>query len=145
VSAISSYAKALAVAAGRAIPIATRRHVYISDRPLVLVPLALAGEANAPLAAMIGTDLEGPTVLVVPQPRNRDLRFAFAASLADIVLDYVRSCAGRSEIIGNDPHSCWFPMRAMLPSSSCSAGPLVSVAQLGRTQYHREFRCWVAG
>ena len=102
-SAISSYARALAVAAGRAVPIATRRHVYVSERPLVFVPLALAGEANAPLAAMIGTDSDEPTVLVVPQPRNRDLRFAFAASLATVVLDYVRSCAGRSEIIGNDP------------------------------------------
>jgi hypothetical protein len=101
-TAIASYAKALAVAAERAVPIATRRHIFLSDRPLVFMPLALAGEANAPLAAMIGTDPDQPTVLVVPQPRNRDLRFAFAASLADVVLDYVRSCTGRSEIIGND-------------------------------------------
>ncbi|SCL26159.1 hypothetical protein GA0070624_3250 [Micromonospora rhizosphaerae] len=99
-SAISSYAKALAVAAGRAIPIATRRHVHLSDRPLVLVPLALAGEANAPLAAMIGTDQHNPALLVVPQPRNRDLRFDFAASLADVVLAYVRSCTARFEVVG---------------------------------------------
>lgn len=101
-SAISSYAKALAVDAGRAVPIATRRHVFLTDRPLVFVPLALAGEANAPLAAMIGTDPDQPTVLVVPQPRNRDLRFAFAASLAEVIGAYVRSCSGRSEVIGKD-------------------------------------------
>jgi hypothetical protein len=101
-SPISSYAKALAVAAGRAVPIATRRHVFVSDRPLVFVPLALAGEANAPLAAMVGTEPDQPTVLVVPQPRNRDLRFGFAAALAEIVLAYIRSCSGRSEMLGND-------------------------------------------
>jgi len=101
-SAISSYAKALAVATGRAVPIATRRHLHLADRPLVFVPLALAGEANAPLAAMIGTDQHAPAVFVVPQPRNRDLRFRFAASLAEVVLAYVRSCTARSEAAGTD-------------------------------------------
>jgi len=101
-SAVSSYAKALAVAAGRAVPIATRRHVYLSDRPLVFVPLALAGEANAPLAAMIGTSPHDPYMLLVPQPRNRDLRFGFAASLAEVVLAYVRSCTARFEVVGTD-------------------------------------------
>jgi hypothetical protein len=102
VSAISSYARARAVSAGHAFPIATRRHVHLSARPLVFVPLAMAGEANAPLAAMIGTDRARPTLLIVPQPRNRDLRFAFAASLADIVLDYLRSCTRSAEMLGND-------------------------------------------
>ena len=56
------------------------RHVHVSDRPLVFIPLALAGEANAPLAAMVGDDAGAPRLLVVTQPRNRDQRFAFAAS-----------------------------------------------------------------
>ncbi|MEV4344987.1 hypothetical protein AB0J83_10965 [Actinoplanes sp. NPDC049596] len=88
-SAISSYARALAVDGGRAYPIATRRHLHLSDHPLVFVPLTMAGEANAPLAAMIGTDRDAPTMLFVPQPRNRDLRFAFADELASIVLRYI--------------------------------------------------------
>jgi len=102
VTAISSYARARAVVAGRAFSIATRRHVHLSDTPLVFVPLAMAGEASAPLAAMIGTQPDKPTLLLVPQPRNRDLRFGFAASLADIVLDYVHSCSQRVEISANE-------------------------------------------
>ena len=90
-SAISAYARARAVDAGRAFPIATRRHLHLAGRPMVFLPLALAGEANAPLAAMLGTDPERPSLLVVPQPRNRDLRFAFAARLADLLIPYVES------------------------------------------------------
>jgi hypothetical protein len=88
-SAISSYARALAVDGGRSYPIASRRHLHLSNQPLIFIPLTMAGEANAPVAAMIGTDRDNPTLLVVPQPRNRDLRFAFAAQLADHVLRYV--------------------------------------------------------
>jgi len=86
---IGAYAKARAVEAGVAQPVATVAHVHVSRRPLVLVPLALAGEANAPLAALVGAAQHAPTLLVVPQPRDRELRFSFAASLADVVLSYV--------------------------------------------------------
>ncbi len=48
-----------------AIPlIATSRHE--NPRPLVFIPLALAGEASAPLAAMVGHDPQAPVLLVVP-------------------------------------------------------------------------------
>jgi hypothetical protein len=93
VSAIGAYARARAYASGFAMPVANVRHVHVAERPLVFVPLTLAGEANAPLAAMIGTDPGRPALLVVPQPRNRDLRFVFAAELADILLPYVDSFA----------------------------------------------------
>lgn len=86
---ITAYAKARAVEAGVAQPIATVAHLHLSPRPLVFVPLALAGEANAPLAALVGTEEAAPDLLVVPQPRDRTLRFAFAAALARIVLDYL--------------------------------------------------------
>ncbi|GGN96486.1 hypothetical protein GCM10010112_87770 [Actinoplanes lobatus] len=99
-SAITSYARALAVDAGRAFPIAARRHLHLADRPLVFLPLTLAGEANAPLAAMLGTDPANPRILVVPQPRNRDLRFAFAAELADIVVPYIEGRARQVETYG---------------------------------------------
>ncbi|GAA2799306.1 membrane protein [Streptomyces showdoensis] len=88
---ISTLARMEAVEAGRARPLATVRHRHLSARPLVLVPLTTAGEAGAPLGALVGTDPAEPRLLVVPQPRDRDLRFAFLAELADAVLPYVDS------------------------------------------------------
>src|SRR6266511_2432117 len=98
-STLTSLARALAFETGRAVPIAARRHAHVSDRPLVFVPLCLAGEANAPLACLVGSQASSPRLLVVPQPRNRDLRFAFAASLASVVLDYVDCFAASTELV----------------------------------------------
>ncbi|MEU6985483.1 hypothetical protein ABZ946_18935 [Streptomyces sp. NPDC046324] len=90
-SLISTLARMEAVESGRAQPLATVRHRHVSDRPLVLVPLTTAGEAGAPLGALVGTDREEPRLLVVAQPRDRDLRFAFLADLAEEVLPYIDS------------------------------------------------------
>lgn len=84
-----SLARALAVESGRAQRITTVRHVHVSHRPLVFIPLALAGEANAPLAAIVGDDRDAPVVLIVPEPRDRTERFAFAARLADEIVPYI--------------------------------------------------------
>ncbi|MET9383375.1 hypothetical protein ABZY09_20455 [Streptomyces sp. NPDC002928] len=92
-SLISTLARLEAVATGRAQPTATVRHRHLSERPLVLVPLVTAGEAGAPLGALVGTDRDAPRLLVVPQPRDRDLRFAFLAELADVVLPYIDAYA----------------------------------------------------
>jgi len=105
-STLVALARALAAERGIAQPVCTARHVHVSDRPLVLIPLALAGEANAPLAAMVGTDPRSPRLLVVHQPRNRDQRFAFAARLAEIVLAHVggyRSAAAVTRGAGSQP------------------------------------------
>ncbi|MFI6087330.1 hypothetical protein [Streptomyces sp. NPDC051218] len=88
-SLIDNLARLEAVATGRAQPRATARHRHLSQRPLVLVPLITAGEAGAPLGALVGTERTSPRLLVVPQPRDRDLRFTFLAQLADTVLEYV--------------------------------------------------------
>ncbi|MHA5048849.1 hypothetical protein [Streptomyces sp. SD15] len=88
-SLIATLARLEAVESGRAQPAATVRHRHLAERPLVFVPLITAGEAGAPLGALVGTDRDAPRLLVVPQPRDRDLRFAFLAELADIVLPYV--------------------------------------------------------
>ncbi|WP_405092589.1 hypothetical protein OG767_06475 [Micromonospora sp. NBC_01392] len=101
-STLRALARAQAVAAGRAQPVATVRHLHLSDRPLVLVPLALAGEANAPLAVLVGAAPDEARLLVVPQPRNRDQRFAFAAELAGIVLPYLDSFRGVTEAVAVD-------------------------------------------
>ena len=101
-STLTALARAQAFRAGRAEPIATVRHLHVHDRPLVLVPLAMAGEANAPLAAMAGTSPADATLLIVAQPRNRDQRFAFAASLAAILVPYVDSFAAAVEPVAVD-------------------------------------------
>lgn len=90
---LTSLARALAAESGRAQPIRTVRHVHVSDRPLVFVPLQLAGEAGAPLAAMLGDDRDAPHLLVVYEPRDRGQRFAWAADVADIVLKYIEGYA----------------------------------------------------
>ncbi|UUU33694.1 hypothetical protein JIX56_29730 [Streptomyces sp. CA-210063] len=92
-SLIATLARLEAVSTGRAQPAATVLHRHLSAHPLVLVPLTTAGEAGAPLGALIGTDRDAPRLLVVPQPRDRDLRFAFLAELADIVLPYMDAYA----------------------------------------------------
>ncbi|SCE70208.1 hypothetical protein [Micromonospora mirobrigensis] len=101
-STLRALAKAQALAAGVAQPVATVRHVHLSARPLVLVPLAMAGEAHAPLAALVGTAPDDARLLVVPQPRNRDQRFAFVAELAEVVLPYLDSFRGVSEAVPTD-------------------------------------------
>ncbi|MFI7026096.1 hypothetical protein ACIBMZ_25600 [Micromonospora sp. NPDC049900] len=101
-STLRALAAAQAVAAGVAQPVATVRHVHLSARPLVLVPLTMAGEANAPLAAMVGTAPGRGHLLVVPQPRNRDQRFGFAAALADILLPYIDTHRLGSETVAVD-------------------------------------------
>jgi hypothetical protein len=101
-STLVALARAQAVTEGRAQPIATVRHLHVHDRPLVLIPLAMAGEANAPLAALLGTSPADRHLLVVGQPRNRDERFRFAAELASLVLPYVGSFAGTEEPVAVD-------------------------------------------
>ncbi|MEV6524890.1 hypothetical protein AB0M43_23310 [Longispora sp. NPDC051575] len=96
-SLFAALAKVDALAVGRAQPIAGVRHVYLSGRPLVLIPLALAGEAAAPLAMMLGTDRADPRLLVVPQPRDRALRAAFFDDLSRVVTALVGDLATTPE------------------------------------------------
>ncbi|MFF1922130.1 hypothetical protein ACFVW8_16360 [Streptomyces sp. NPDC058221] len=92
-SLITTLARLEAVESGRAQPMTTVRHRHLTDRPLVLVPLTTAGEAGAPLGALVGTDRDAPRLLVVAQPRDRDLRFSFLAELAEAVLPHIESYA----------------------------------------------------
>jgi hypothetical protein len=88
-SMLTALAQALAAETGRAQPVRTVRHVHLSDRPLVFVPLQLAGEACAPLAALVGDDPGNPVMLTVHEPRDRTQRFDFAAALAEVIVSYV--------------------------------------------------------
>ncbi|WP_254392315.1 hypothetical protein [Streptomyces buecherae] len=93
---MTTLARMEAMWSGRALPTATVRHRHLADRPLALVPLTTAGEAGAPLGALVGTDRDAPRLLVVPQPRDRDLRFAFLAALAEEMLPHF--AAGADEV-----------------------------------------------
>jgi hypothetical protein len=96
-STLTSLARIEAADMGRAQLIRTVRHVHVSDRPMVIVPMQLAGEPCAPLAAMIGDDRSAPRLLIVANPLNRDDRFRFAADLAGIALAYVGAYAAGPE------------------------------------------------
>jgi hypothetical protein len=109
VSALKAVAILDAVKYDRAQRLTTVRHTRIHERPFVFIPLAMAGEACAPLAALCGTDRDDPTFLLVPQPRNRDQRFAFVAELAERMLDYFQSCCHTTEAIprGKEDVDCY--------------------------------------
>ncbi|MEV4088461.1 hypothetical protein AB0J43_50205 [Nonomuraea fuscirosea] len=98
-SLLTSLARLRALDEGIAQPVATVRHCHLSERPMVFIPLKLSGEAAAPLAAMLGTDRDSPRLLVVTQPRNRDLRFAWAAELAGVLLPYVEGFLNDTETV----------------------------------------------
>lgn len=98
-STLTALARVEAFESGRAVPLATVRHVHICDEPLVIVPLLLAGEAAAPLAALVGTERAEPELLTVGQPRDRDQRFAFLAQLAHIVVGYIEARRGETELV----------------------------------------------
>ncbi|MEU4712239.1 hypothetical protein AB0F73_01005 [Micromonospora purpureochromogenes] len=101
-STLRALARAQALAAGVAQPVATVRHLHLSERPLVVVPLAMAGEANAPLATLVGAAPDEARLLIVPQPRNRDQRFRFAAELAATVLPYLDEFRDGTEAVPVD-------------------------------------------
>ncbi|MGC0421477.1 hypothetical protein [Embleya sp. AB8] len=106
-SAVGALGRLRAAATGVAQPAATVRHRHLSGRPVVLVPYVLAGEAFAPLAALVGTDPDRPQLFVVPQPRDRERRFAHAAELAGLLLPYLGEFAARTETVerrGDDPY-----------------------------------------
>ena len=86
---LRSHQALLAAQTGRAQPRATRRHSHLSDRPLVIVGYHLAGDIGAPLALMWGTDREHPSMVVVPEPRNRALRFEALRVFGTQLVDYL--------------------------------------------------------
>ncbi|MGV9316654.1 hypothetical protein ACWDR0_31380 [Streptomyces sp. NPDC003691] len=126
-SLIATLARLEALECGRARPLATVRHRRVSDRPLVLVPLTTAGEAGAPLGALVGTDRDAPRLLTVAQPRDRELRFAFLAELADAVLPHLDAYADDVELVeraATDPES---GKRTKVEAELCADAPQIVV------------------
>ncbi|WP_069769703.1 hypothetical protein [Streptomyces sp. LUP30] len=136
-SLIATLARLEAVATGRAQPTATVRHRRLSERPLVFVPLTTAGEAGAPLGALVGTDRHAPRLLVVPQPRDRDLRFAFLAELADIVLPYIDSYADVVEAAERNETDPETGKRVKVEVELCADAPQLIVPSRAGVDYVR--------
>lgn len=78
-----------AVRTGRAVRKTSRRHIHLVEMPLVVVAYHLAGEPGAPLGFMYGTAAARPKLVVIPEPRNRDLRFQFLAQFAKDLNSYL--------------------------------------------------------
>ena len=108
---LTSLARVEAAAVGRAQRIRTVRHVHLSDRPLVVIPLQLAGEACAPLAVMVGDDPDKPRLLTVYEPRDRAKRFEFAADLAEVILGHLDGYIPADPGPGADPTATADPRR----------------------------------
>ncbi|WP_418957243.1 hypothetical protein [Streptomyces tritici] len=136
-SLISTLARMEAVETGRAQPLATVRHRHLAERPLILVPLTTAGEAGAPLGALVGTDPEQPRLLVVPQPRDRDLRFAFLADLADEILPYVDSFTEGVEAVEKNETDPETGKKVKVEVELCSDAPQLIVPSRAGVEYVR--------
>ena len=76
------YLRLRAARAGRAQPRASRRHAHLAPRPMVVIGYHLAGDPGAPVALRYGTTPEWSRTVVVPEPRDRTLRFAQLAGMA---------------------------------------------------------------
>jgi hypothetical protein len=99
VSSLTAFARMLAAETGTAQPICTVRHLHVATRPIVLVPVTLAGETNAPLAALIGDDRDRPQLIMTDRPRVRAERLRFAERLAGELLLPIGNLARRTEVV----------------------------------------------
>ncbi|MFI1829956.1 hypothetical protein ACH41E_26480 [Streptomyces sp. NPDC020412] len=124
---ITTLARLEAVESGRAQPLATVRHRHVADRPLVFVPLTTAGEAGAPLGALVGTERDAPRLLTVAQPRDRELRFAFLAELADVVLPHLDAYADDVELIERTAADPETGKRTTVEAELCADAPQIVV------------------
>ncbi|MFE9466394.1 hypothetical protein ACFYNW_22455 [Streptomyces virginiae] len=134
---LSTLARLEAVRAGRAQPLATVRHRHLSDNPMVFVPLTTAGEAGAPLGAMVGTDRNEPRVFVIPQPRDRDLRWAFLADLAVHVLAHIDAYADAVEPAERSETDPETGKRVKVETELCVDAPQLIVPSRAGIEYVR--------
>jgi hypothetical protein len=96
---LTTLARLEAAASGRARPLSRVRHRRMSARPLVIIPLTLAGDPATPVAVMTGTSRAGRQLLTVAHPHSRDLRLRFLTSLAQTMLGYIAAWEQATEIV----------------------------------------------
>ncbi|MBT2402616.1 MULTISPECIES: hypothetical protein [unclassified Streptomyces] len=136
-SLLTTLARLEAVRAGKAQPLATVRHRHLSENPLVFVPLTTAGEAGAPLGAMVGTDPHDPRILVIPQPRDRDLRWEFLADLAKRVMPYIDEYADVVEPVERTETDPETGKRVKVEAELCVDAPQLIVPSRAGIEYVR--------
>src|SRR5690242_14041216 len=73
----------LAQERGEAVRLMRERAFPISDRPLVMVPIAMAGESPSLFALGISEGTGPCRVYVCAEPRNRDQQYALLRQVAD--------------------------------------------------------------
>jgi hypothetical protein len=73
----------MASRSGRAVPRLSYRHDHLESNPMVISGFHLAGDKGAVMALMWGTDRDSPELVIVPEPRDRDLRFQKLERFAD--------------------------------------------------------------
>lgn len=81
----------LAQERGEAVPLMQERAFPISDHPLVMVPIAMAGESPSLFALGIGNGTDPCRVYVCAEPRNRDQQYGL---LRQIAVDIEQVVAG---------------------------------------------------
>jgi hypothetical protein len=134
---MNTLARLEAVRTGRAQPLATVRHRHLAERPMVLVPLTTAGEAGAPLGALVGTDPAAPRLLVVPQPRDRDRRWTFLAELAGEVLPHIEAYADEVELVERTETDPETGKRVKAEAELCLDAPQLIVPSRAGVEYVR--------
>ncbi len=80
--------RARALAAGRAQPATSHRHMVVQRDALILAPLLMNGEDISIHIAAVGRRGDAPRLLWVPDPRDRRARDGLLAHLAEIVDAY---------------------------------------------------------
>jgi hypothetical protein len=79
----------LAARDGAAVQVASCRHVHLSRRLFGIAGYHLAGEIGAPIGILFGTSRDKPKLVVMGEPRNRDLRFQNLVPFATAFNRYV--------------------------------------------------------
>ena len=106
--------------AGRPLPCGETCHFHIAaDTDILMVAFLRMGGESGPWAIGFGHVRQTPTILSVPEPRNRDLVAAMAAEFAPVLLEHLRHpefCDDTIEGPGHErPHrQVWLPNGAHL-------------------------------
>jgi hypothetical protein len=99
---IQLLARILAFESGHAVPIASHQRVAIRPQALIICPIAMAGEDTTIHAVAMGTLGALPTVLTVPDPRDRDAQFRLFADFGrhlTLAFEHCRAAGDFPQII----------------------------------------------